>query len=164
MAEDWLREDIIDGIKVHRITDCSNYLTSDGLRNIYGVFKYIKSLSSLDFHDFDAVDVNHCPLFPLLFLGVKERGNVVGTFHECWADEWKKWTGNFLTAKIGCLLERASFLPPKICVAVSNFVKKRIMDSFGIDPNKILVLPNGVDTSVFKNSHASQRKEKVVFV
>jgi len=165
LSPQWKREEVIGGIFVHRIADCFQYLTSDGLRNLFGVSKFLLALSSRSFREFDVLDVNHCPLFPLLLMSLRYRAKVIATFHECWAEDWSKWSRGRIRVRIGLCLEKLSCVLPNRSISVSQFTKRRMVEKFNVEPDKIAVLSNGVDTALFKPPNPEPtRGNNIVFL
>ena len=68
----------------------------------------------------------------------------VVTFHDIAVLDHPEWFGRRFAAWYRWLVPRLARRAKRI-VAVSEFTKKRLVDSLGVDSSKIVVIPNGVD-------------------
>ena len=68
----------------------------------------------------------------------------VVTFHDIAVLDHPEWFGKRFAAWYRWLIPRLARRAKRI-VAVSEFTKNRLVDSLGVDPAKIAVIPNGVD-------------------
>ena len=68
----------------------------------------------------------------------------VVTFHDIAVLDHPEWFGKRFAAWYRWLIPRLARRVKRI-VAVSEFTKSRLVDSLGVDPAKIAVIPNGVD-------------------
>lgn len=68
----------------------------------------------------------------------------VVTFHDIAVLDHPEWFGKRFAAWYRWLIPRLARRAKRI-VAVSEFTKSRLVDSLGVDPAKIAVIPNGVD-------------------
>jgi glycosyltransferase involved in cell wall biosynthesis len=80
-----------------------------------------------------------------------KRKTSYSTWHEVWGKEyWKEylgWKGIF-----GYWIEKlASKMPNKI-IAVSDDTKYKLINQLKVNPNKIVVIPNGIDIKAIEKN------------
>lgn len=129
------KEELIDGIFVHRYAS-SNYLMTNGFRSIAGVFKYsFLTLMRLLGQDFDVYYSNQWPMLHSVF-----AKPAASPLIQEWCEVW--YTSLKVTILQQFLKKFADYH-----VAVSEFTKHRLLNFLELDPEKIAVIPNGVDNS-----------------
>jgi glycosyltransferase involved in cell wall biosynthesis len=98
---------------------------------------------------------------PAYFLANKLKAKKVATWHETWIGEWIKNKG-FPVGFFGSVWERiATKLNWDLIVSVSTFTKKRLMRK-GVEKNKILIFPNGIESKQFQLIKAKKHKEPTI--
>src|SRR3989338_2433701 len=146
-----------NNVTLHAISHLYPLYTKNGKRSI----KEALAFSSYVFfglwkEDFDILDVDHMPYFPIFPAGLIckiKRKKMVVTWHEYWGDYWFDylgWRGIF-----GYGVELLSSLFGKK-IAISLLTKKRIL-------GKSQYIPNGVNISLIQ-SVKPKRKFDVLFV
>jgi len=136
-------EELIDGMSVHRCANSNNYFLPSGFRSINGVFKYsFKTLMRLFGQDFDVYYSNQWPMLHSVF-AKPAASPLIQEWCEVWYTSLKITILQQFLKKIG-----------DYHVAVSEFTKRRLLNFLELDPEKVTVIPNGVDNSRFRyNSH-----------
>lgn len=137
------KEELIDGMFVHRCASSNNYLLPRGLRSIDGVFKYsFTTLMQLLGRDFDAYYFNQWPMLHSVFAKLAASPLI-----QEWCEVW------YTSLKVTILQQFLKKLGD-YHVAVSEFTKHRLLNFLKLDPEKVAVIQNGVDNSRFRcNSH-----------
>ncbi len=135
------KEEQIEGIHVHRYAYSKKYVSEDGFRSFSGILKYsIESLRRLRQSEFDLYYSNQWPMLHSVF--VKP---VIAPLVQEWCEVWD----NLLKATI---MQRLLKNMGNYNVAVSEFTQQRLINHLKIDPEKTIMIPNGVTVSRFVNS------------
>ncbi|MFZ5799805.1 MAG: glycosyltransferase family 4 protein [Candidatus Omnitrophota bacterium] len=113
------------------------------------IFREIEKYRSVD-----GVIFNQ-PFSTFSLLGLKEIKNLkkIYIFHSSWADELRVMRGYGRLAPAQLLLrdiEQAVLRRIPRIVVLSEFSRNRIVELYGIDKEKITVIPSGVDTDKFQ--------------
>jgi glycosyltransferase involved in cell wall biosynthesis len=146
------KQELVEGIIVHRYAATENYLTPRNYRSLGGVFKYsFETFKRLIGQDFDIYYSNQWPIFHSLF-AKPVASPLIQEWCEVWQSSWKV-----------VLLQRLLKMIGDHNVAVSEFTRQRMLNFVGLDPEKIALIPNGVD---YKRFHRSQRKKwgRIIYV
>ncbi len=156
-------EVVHEGVKMRAI--CPYYKLYSGKRRslrqakLFGV-----SCLKMFIEDFDVVDVDEIPFYPLFFMKIvcAIRGKrMYATWHEVWGrDYWQEylgWKGYF-----GYLLEKFSSGFPDMIIATSEHTKKRIGEVLGRRNNVVVVTP-GVDMEKIAMARLSKERYDIVF-
>lgn len=162
----WNGPDIIvnEGMILHGVCKKMD-LYSHGRRSVYEAITFsIKLISPLMKEKFDIIDVTSFPFFSCFstkFVSFFNETPMVITWHEVWGDYWYEYMGNY------------GFFGKTIEYIVSKFGKKSIvvskmtennLKSLGIDNEKIMVIPNGVDPRRIGGIKPSDNKCDIIFV
>jgi len=104
----------------------------------------------------DLIDVQHVHVSPIVHM-IKEKNNLVLTCH---GTEIGRTLGLYGKVPIGLMqstsaIEKYTFSKLNRIIAVSTRVKREIIDYYNISREKILLIPNGIDISEFKNKQES---------
>jgi glycosyltransferase involved in cell wall biosynthesis len=104
----------------------------------------------------DLIDIQHVHVSPLVHM-IKEKNNLVLTCH---GTELGRTIGLYGRVPIGLMqftsaIEKYTFSKINRIIAVSTRVKKELIDYYNISKEKILLIPNGIDVSEFKNKQES---------
>lgn len=152
-----------NGINLHAI--CNKYPLYSGKRRsmiqalIFGLacLKLIKE-------DFDIVEVDHIPFFPLFFLKlvcILRGKKIIATWHEVWGkDYWQEylgWIGIF-----GYLIEKLSVFMPDEIISVSMYTTKKLKNNLR-SKKKIYTIPNGNDFEKIQKIKSAGRKTDIIF-
>jgi glycosyltransferase involved in cell wall biosynthesis len=100
----------------------------------------------------DLIDVQHVHVSPIVHM-IKEKNNLVLTCH---GTEIGRTLGLYGKVPVGLMqftsaIEKYTFSKLNRIIAVSTRVKREIIDYYNISREKILLIPNGIDISEFKN-------------
>jgi len=106
----------------------------------------------------DLIDVQHVHVSPIVHI-IKEKNNLVLTCH---GTEIGRTIGMYGRIPIGLIqftstIEKYTFSKLNRIIAVSTRVKKELIDYYNVSKEKILLIPNGIDISEFKNKQESNR-------
>jgi glycosyltransferase involved in cell wall biosynthesis len=113
--------------------------------------------------DFDVLDVDHMPLFPLFAaraVCALRRKTLIGTWHEVWgARYWRTYLG--AAGRIGWLTEVLAVRAPDVIVANSAQTARRLLD---IDAGvRVVTVAPGVDLDHVAGVAAAPERTDVVF-
>ncbi len=98
---------------------------------------------------------------PAYFIGKKLKAKKVATWHETWIGEWIKNKG-LITGLFGEIWERFSLkLKWDRIISVSIFTKEKLVDQ-GINPKKIIVIPNGIELKKLKEIKANKNQHPTI--
>lgn len=128
------KEEVVEGMTVHRYVKVKGYIMPDGGRSSGGVLKYaFATLTHMFKFNFDVYYSNEWPILHSIFA----RPAISPLIQE-WCEVWiKPLKAIFLQN----LLKRVA----DHHVAVSEFTKQRLISLLKIDPKEITIIPNGVD-------------------
>jgi len=146
------KDDMVEGILVHRYAHSKNYITLNHFRSVEGVLKY--SLSTIfrlmSEKDFDIYYFNQWPIAHSIF---------AGPFLSPAVQEWcEVWLNKIVT------LERIVSKVISHNVAVSDFTKRRLTNFLRVPPERIMIIPNGVDYSKFSAGSYEKRWGRIVYL
>jgi len=104
----------------------------------------------------DLIDVQHVHVSPLVRM-IKEKNNLVLTCH---GTEIGRTIGLYGRIPVGLIqftstIEKYTLSKLNRIIAVSTRVKKELIDYYNVSKEKILLIPNGIDISEFKNKQES---------
>lgn len=168
MKKSWPPYEVIDGLQIHRVIT-GKLITPTGFRYIDDVFKFsfVILRKLLRENNFNIYEANHCPMFPLwsTFFATKIKNKPVsGTFHECWHDDWLRWSPNKAIAYAGKICEKITTVLPDILITPTHFVKERLFELLRVPDHKIRVISNGVDLKSFDGTEVQKEWGKVIYV
>jgi len=103
----------------------------------------------------DLIDVQHVHVSPLVH--IIKKNNLVLTCH---GTEMGRTIGLYGRIPVGLIqftstIEKYTFSKLNRIIAVSTRVKKELIDYYNLSKEKILLIPNGIDISEFKNKQES---------
>lgn len=147
------KEEIVDGIFIHRCAYINKYIVSDGYRSLMGVLKYsLAAIFKVIGSDFDVYYSNQWPILHSIF---------TNPFASPLAQEWcEVWFKNIKMIILEKMLKRVT----SYHVAVSEFTKRRLVEFLHIEQRKIAVIPNGVDYRKFSGGAHKKKWGKLVYV
>jgi glycosyltransferase involved in cell wall biosynthesis len=104
----------------------------------------------LIFERWDSIEVDHMPYFPLystrIVCWLKQK-KMYATWHEVWGRKyWMEYMGGF-SGVVAYLIERFSIFLPDTFISVSQHTSERLQSVYGVNPARIAVCQNGLDTS-----------------
>lgn len=146
------KNDVVEGMSVHRYAYPKNYITTENFRSMSGVLKYslatVFKLLSKD--DFDIYYFNQWPIAHSMF-AKPFFSPIVQEWCEVWFD------------KI-VIFERIISKLMGYHVAVSAFTKRRMTDFLHVPSDRIAVIPNGVEYNKFSENSHRKKWGKIVYV
>lgn len=119
-------------------------------------------------NDFDIINTHGYSGFGLSFVPRRFRSSKhMVTFHGTWANYFDAMgcsgIKNKLIKKASVWIEKKAMRDCDYGIAVSNYVKKSVVEQYGVDKDKISVIYNGVDCERFKPK-IGERKNSVLWV
>lgn len=150
--KDLPKEEVVEGIFVHRYAHSENYLKENEFRSLVGVLKYsLATATKIAGGDFDVYYSNQWPLLHSVF---------AKPFAPCLVQEWcEVWFDRIV------MLEKMLKKITRQHVAVSEFTKRRLVNFLDIEPENIDIIPNGVDYHRFSNNGPREKKwGRIVYV
>jgi glycosyltransferase involved in cell wall biosynthesis len=147
------KEEMIEGMFVHRYAYSKNYVLPKTSRSLEGVIKYsLLTFVKLFGKHFDICYSNEWPIFHSLFAKPAVP---------CLVQEWcEVWTNPGKVTVLQKILTRFG----DHHVAVSQFTEKRLINLLKLDPEKVTVIPNGVDYPNFRNDLGNKVRGRIVYV
>lgn len=110
--------------------------------NIFRLRKFIRT------HNIDLVDVrSRAPAWSTYFAIRKTKAKMIATFHGLYSHQ------NFLKKFYNKIMTKGSLI-----VAVSHFISAHIKEIYKIHPKKIVLIPRGVDLTIFAPDKVPQRR------
>lgn len=162
----WKGKDVIkkQGMHYHKLSKAIPLYNKDKRTISQSIMFGISSFKLLK-ADFDVIDCCGFPyfsLFPAKLACIIKRKPLYSTWHEVWGKEyWRSylgWKGIF-----GYAIEKlASKMPNKI-IAISDDTKYKLINQLKVNPNKIIVIPNGIDIKEIEKIPASKEKSDIIF-
>lgn len=161
------REEVVDGVRIHHL-NVPRGLYSGGRRSIWEALRFTAALlrPSLKDWGFDVIDTNQFPLLPLFpsrLMAYRSRCPLVATWHEVWGEYWYEYMSSRPLGAIGKGIERLSSRLPDRIVAVSEKTKEGLVGKLGLPPERISVVPNGVDLELINSIEVEKEKNKIVY-
>ena len=166
LSGDWKVRENMEGINVFRTElVMKDFITKDGFRSISKVLLFSSySRRKVEGGGYDVVEVNHCPIFPVLFFGLGGRKPVSVTFHEVWHSQWYIYAPRKFYAPLGIMLEKLYVKVPDVAVAVSKTTANRLNSLLKIEEGRIKVIPNGVDHELFEKFKVEKDDARIIYV
>lgn len=117
-------------------------------------------------NDYDIIDANgHLTLIPCSSAGFLKRSPVVATIHDLYLGEWKQMyrgRGSFFGLPFELLSAKMQFT--KI-ITLNSSLKNRMINTLRINPEKIEIIPSGIDFNYIKKIKAGSRLEnRILYV
>jgi len=165
-----LAEEIIEGVSVHRTSCVDRLYDTKGRRRVRPALEFALGLFrrlGRERRRFDVVDCSAFPFFPCYparSFSKRQGAPLIVTFHEVWGGYWREYFGNRVMAEAGRIVERSVARLPDLIVSVSRLTSKRLVNDLGVDPKRIVHVPNGVDLSVFDARACIKDPDMVLFV
>ncbi len=114
---------------------------------------------------FDVVDVDHMPYFPLFFMKVVsllKRRPMIATWHEVWGLKyWRNYLGT--AGMLAYALEKLTVLMPSKIIAASNLTATRLRADMKASQD-VMVVNNGIDLAAIKQIRAARQKSDLIYV
>jgi len=154
---------IENGVHLHAI--CKKYpLYSGKRRSIFQAIIFGLNCFKLIKENFDVVEVDHMPFFPLFSLKLVcflKKKKMIATWYEVWGkDYWQEylgWRGIF-----GNIVEKISISMPDEIISVSEHTTKKLKNNLKCR-KKIYTIPIGNDYEKIQKIIPSQKKSDVIF-
>ena len=162
----WNGSDIIekDGMVLHGVCKKTE-LYINGRRSIYEAIIFsINLISPLMKEKFDIIDITSFPFlscFSTKMVSLIKGTPMVITWHEVWGDYWYEYMG-----KYGFFGKAVEYIASKLgqeSIVVSRMTENNL-ELFGVDGEKIHIIPNGVDLRRIGGVKPSDNKCDIIFV
>ncbi|WP_303235930.1 glycosyltransferase family 4 protein [Methanosphaera cuniculi] len=151
---------IYDGITYHSVGSSMDLYTSDDKRSIREALYFARCLLSVDFSDFDIIDVQGFPYFSCYTTRLK-RGNakLIITLHEVWNNYWYEYMGKI--GFIGKVVEKGiMYLTDNIiCVSDNTYANMQEIKT----PKNSTIIENGVNIEQIINIKKSSEEFDVIY-
>ena len=160
-----MKEFEYEGMKIHAICKGPDQLYVEQRRKIGPAIKFtIFLLFTLFKYRFDAIDSNEFPhlhnVIVRFYCFLNRDVLFVGTWHEYWSQQyWMKYLG-VLSGLFGFAIQVLSLKMPHKVIAVSSQTRELLIHSGIINPQKITVIPNGIDPDLIKEALRQKRPRK----
>jgi len=160
-------EEVVDGIKIHRIGLSRDPKTGGARKAVLPIFSYIIRTARRAMKL--APDVIHCNTYFPVYPGemaARSRGvPLVSTFHDIYGVRgWIESQRSLVWGLLGHLATIiAARLPHDRIISVSPQCKQKLVD-LGIREDKITVIPNGVDLKIFDSTRAEKVPNQILYV
>jgi L-malate glycosyltransferase len=147
------KEEIVQGMFVHRYANSKNYLSTKSGRSLHGTLKYsFLTFLKLTGKRFDVCYSNEWPMLHSIFIKP-----VVSCLVQEWCEVWTK-SNKILFLQL--FLKRLG----NFHVAVSEFTGQRLINFLNMDPEKVIVVPNGVTKSHFSSDSSKKVWGRIIYV
>jgi len=93
--------------------------------------------------------VSHFAPYGLALLGAARRHPLVVYFHGPWSDESRKEGRGWLSGRVRHALEARVYRRAERCIVLSRAFARVLEHDFGVPPERITVIPGGVDVAHF---------------
>ena len=134
-------------LNVHRVIRIGDYFNQKGTRSIRNIFAVTLAMyRKLVRQTFDVYDFNQFPFLPAIF--IKKHPSIV-TWLEVWHREAIRYAGGILCHPIR-ILERKLTTVADYHLAISNLTRNRLVENYNVPPEKIGIIPCGVDYDALK--------------
>jgi glycosyltransferase involved in cell wall biosynthesis len=161
--DDPQRDRIENGVHLHAISPRLP-LYSGERRSVRQGILFGMACFRLIKEDFDVVDVDHIPYFPLFsvrLVALLKRRPMLATWHEVWGrDYWREYLG--AAGNLAYIIEKLSVMLPTKIIAVSTMTKNRLQGELGVGSSAALV-GNGIDLEAIRGVRAKRRGADVVY-
>lgn len=154
----------IDGVYLHSISKFYPLYVKNR-RSISQALVFGLATLKLIFEQFDRLDVDHMPFFPLFSARVVtwlRRKPLYATWHEVWGRKyWMEYLGG-LGGLFGYITEELAFRMPDVIISNSVHTTDRLRQA-GV-AKEIETIPLGVDLKEIYAAETSEQKSDVIFV
>lgn len=156
----------IEGIEIKGIYKVKNFY-KNGKKSIYeSIIFSLKLLPNILKEDFDLIDTDQFPvmhIIPLKIISLIKRKPLIVTWHEVWGKKyWQTYLGK-LGGTVGYLIEKISSKLPDKIISVSNLTTERLIKDLKVRKDKVITIPNGVDTIALSKIKESKEKSDIIF-
>jgi len=140
-----------EGVNIHTVCKAPENLYKGGRRRIIPALDFsARALLKLRSEQFDIVDANNTPFFPIMALWLCKLMNptlsIVSTWHEHWSLEyWHRYLG-FLKGTIGFIVQQVCTQIPDGIISVSTPTESALQTIGKRNSGLLGVVWNGVDT------------------
>ncbi|KUO42145.1 MAG: hypothetical protein APZ16_03690 [Candidatus Hadarchaeum yellowstonense] len=160
-------EETVDGIKIYRVGLSRDPRTGGARRTIWPIFYYIlKTACQAAVLKPDLIHSNaYFPVFSGRIGSTLARVPLVSTFHDVFT--LKGWVDAQNSVGWGLLGYMANFISVRLrsdeIITVSVQCQRKLI-GLGVPVEKITVIPNGVDLSLFDSTHVQKIPKQVLYV
>lgn len=155
-----------EGVTYHALCRLYPLYIAEGRRSIKEGIMFGLSCLKLLFHDFDIIETDHMPYFPLFFTKIVtliKRKPLYATWHEVVGLEaWKKYAGT-TKGTIAYMIEQLSVKLPNHIIAVSEHTKEQLRSTLHYK-GRISLVMNGIDYKTIKAIVPADKKSDIVYV
>lgn len=155
------REEVLDGIHIHRL----GFTHPLRGRKYLPLATYFMDLIPILVQEkFDIIDANAYVSAIGGYLPALIRGTpIVCTIHDVYGKSWGKYVGKGW-GMLGRGIEKTMLQIPYNKVITVSQASKKLLIAEGIDPDSIVVIPNGVDYKTFSSVKAKRDRNKILYV
>lgn len=163
------KEEEVGGVRVHRTYCFKELYHKSGRRKIGPAIRFALALVRR-LRNEDAFDIIDCSAFPFIpcysakKFAERVKAPLLITVHEVWGNYWYEYLSNPIGAGIGRTIERRVVQWADLMVAVSRWTANALQREFKVAPERIRIVPNGVDTQLFSASLVEKVPCKVLYV
>ena len=160
-------EEIVDGMKIHRIGLSRDPKTGGARKTVLPIFSYIIKTARQAMRL--APDVIHCntyfPVYSGKMAARSRRVPLVSTFHDIYGLRgWIESQRSLVWGLLGHLATTiAAQLPHDRVISVSPQCKQKLI-ALGIQEDKITIIPNGVDLKLFDSTRVKKVPNQILYV
>ncbi len=160
-------EEIVDGMKIHRIGLSRDPKTGGARKSVLPIFSYMLKTARRAMKL--APDLIHCNTYFPVYSGkmaAQSKGvPLVSTFHDIYGMRgWIESQRSLVWGLLGHLATTiAARLPHDRMISVSPQCRQKLID-LGIREDKITVIPNGVDLKIFDSTHVEKVSNQILYV
>ncbi len=153
----WWQREVIDGVEVFRTAYFTTPRNQSRWKQLFSYMTFLPAcfLSALRAGPVDCIVVSSPPIFPVIvarILSVLRRAKLVYDVRDLWPDEIVACGGareGSLPIRVISVLERMIYRrADRILCTTKSFM--RIIESRGVSPERLRLIPNGADTTRFK--------------
>ncbi len=140
-----------EGIHIHRYATNAGYETANGMRSVSGVLSYaISTMIRVAATDFDVWYFGQWPMLHSLLSKI-----FVSSLVQEWCEVWYRKIVPF---------EKATARATMHHVAVSESIKRRMVEFLGIRAEDIAVIYSGIDSALFNAKSSEKRWGRIVYI
>ncbi|MGA9140729.1 MAG: glycosyltransferase family 4 protein, partial [Methanocella sp.] len=153
-----------DNITYHGVCRAKPLYVNGRRSVVEAIWFAVRLLGPLLREQFDVIDCNEHPYFPLFTCKIVctlKGGRLFATWHEVWGDYWYEYLGT--AGAVGRLVERAASRMPDGLIAVSERTAADLR-ALGVRSDRITVVPNGIPLAHIRGIPASVEGCDVIFV
>lgn len=160
-------EEIIDGIKIHRVGLSRDPKSGGARKSVLPIFSYVFETTAVALKlDPDIIHCNtYFPVYPGEIAARFGGAPLITTFHDIYGLKgWIESQRSVIWGLLGHLATTiAARLPHDQIIAVSPQAKQKLV-KLGVPENKITIIPNGVDLKLFDSIRVKKVPNQILYV